>query len=162
VRQLKLIHTEAFPRALELAERYRLLNEPEQAASICQDILAVDPENPQALQWYFLAMTDQFFRRHGAKLEDAEKIAARMGTDYDRTYYGAMACERWARAKLQEGAHASMVTSWLTKAMGRYEQAEGIRPPGNDDAILRWNACARLLDSLPDHSDRDHEPLFGD
>ncbi len=162
MRQLKLISTDAFPRALELAERYRLLNEPEQAASICEDILAVDPENTRALQWLFLANTDQFFRRHGAKLEDAERIVNRMATDYERAYYGGMACERWARAKLQEGAHASMVTSWLTKAMSRYEQAEDIRPSGNDDAILRWNACARLLDSLPDHSERDHEPVFGD
>jgi hypothetical protein len=26
-----------------------------------------------------------------------------------------------------------------------YERAEAMRPPGNDDAILRWNACARLI-----------------
>ena len=29
--------------------------------------------------------------------------------------------------------------------MTRYEKAEAIRPAGNDDALLRWNACARLL-----------------
>jgi hypothetical protein len=26
-----------------------------------------------------------------------------------------------------------------------YEKAEAARPAGNDDAILRWNACLRLL-----------------
>jgi len=26
-----------------------------------------------------------------------------------------------------------------------YERAEGMRPSGNDEAILRWNTCARLL-----------------
>ena len=29
--------------------------------------------------------------------------------------------------------------------MQAYERAEAIRPAGNDDAILRWNACARLM-----------------
>jgi hypothetical protein len=26
-----------------------------------------------------------------------------------------------------------------------YENAEKIRPPGNDDVLLRWNACARII-----------------
>ena len=26
-----------------------------------------------------------------------------------------------------------------------YSEAEAIRPAGNDDAILRWNTCARVL-----------------
>ena len=25
------------------------------------------------------------------------------------------------------------------------EKAEELRPPGNDDALLRWNACARII-----------------
>ncbi|MEO5590639.1 MAG: hypothetical protein ABIS03_13710, partial [Gemmatimonadaceae bacterium] len=33
----------------------------------------------------------------------------------------------------------------LREAMRHYEQAEGIRPAGNDDAILRWNTCARVM-----------------
>jgi hypothetical protein len=27
-----------------------------------------------------------------------------------------------------------------------YEEAEGQRPAGNPEAILRWNACARLIE----------------
>ena len=38
---------------------------------------------------------------------------------------------------------------WLREAMDWYEKAEAIRPAGNDDALLRWNACARLI--MRDH-----------
>ena len=31
-----------------------------------------------------------------------------------------------------------------------FEKAEKIRPQGNDDAVLRWNRCLRLLQSLPE------------
>jgi hypothetical protein len=37
-----------------------------------------------------------------------------------------------------------------------YEKAEGLRPTGSDDALLRWNACARLID------DRKLEPAYDD
>jgi len=30
--------------------------------------------------------------------------------------------------------------------MRQFEIAEQIRPPGNDDALLRWNTCARLME----------------
>src|SRR5205085_11166530 len=46
---LKRLHKEAIPAALEKAERYRLLNEPGEAESICLDILAADAENQQAI-----------------------------------------------------------------------------------------------------------------
>ena len=42
---LKALSREAIPAALEKAERYRLLNEPGEAESICLDILQADPEN---------------------------------------------------------------------------------------------------------------------
>ena len=35
--ELKQLHKEAIPSALEKAERYRLLNEPGEAESICHD-----------------------------------------------------------------------------------------------------------------------------
>jgi len=47
--ELKRLHKDAIPAALEKAERYRLLNEPGEAESICLDILAVDPDNQRAL-----------------------------------------------------------------------------------------------------------------
>jgi hypothetical protein len=29
--------------------------------------------------------------------------------------------------------------------MAWFEKAEEIRPPGNDDSVLRWNTCARII-----------------
>jgi hypothetical protein len=37
----------------------------------------------------------------------------------------------------------------FAEAMRCFAEAEVIRPAGNDDAILRWNRCARLLHSHP-------------
>lgn len=160
---IKPISSDAIPRALELAERYRLLNEPEQAASICHDVLTTDPENADALRMLFLAITEQFSKRHGTKFEDADAVAKRMGGAYDQAYYSGIARERWARAKLQEGAHANLVGDFLRRAMEKYEIAEALRSPGNDDPILRWNACARLMAKVPGLADdAEHSPLLGD
>lgn len=161
--ELKRISKDAVPRALELAERYRLLNEPEQAASICHDVLATDPDNQTALRTLFLATTEQFGQRHGTRVEDAEKLARHMGGEYEHLYYTAMAYERWARAQLHHGSHASMAGDWLRRAMEKYESAEAIRPTGNDDALLRWNACCRLAKRVPGLiEDREHDPLYSD
>jgi hypothetical protein len=162
VGEYKRISKEAVPQALALAERYRLLNQPEQAASICHDVLAVEPENAEALKTLFLATTEQFTMRRGPTVGDAHALVDRMATEYDRAYYGGIACERWARAKLQEGGHAKMVADWAHRAMERYEQAEALRPPGNDDAMLRWNACRRLLERLPASAAEEGITDYGD
>ena len=160
---LKHISQDAVPRALELAERYRLLNEPELAASICHDVLATDPTNIEALRSLFLAITEQFGHRHGTQLEDADKVANQIGGDYEHAYYLGMARERWARTKLQQREHLSLVGDWLKRAMAKYEIAEACRPAGNDDVLLRWNACARLLAAVPGLGhERDHESDIGD
>ncbi|MBS1708150.1 MAG: hypothetical protein JSS65_05440 [Armatimonadetes bacterium] len=146
---LKHISPAAFPRALELAERYRLLNEPEQAASICHDVLATDSKNAQALRMLLLAITEQFGKRHGAHFVDAARVIELMETDYERLYYTGLAQERYGRAKLEEKGHLSLVGDWLRQAMASYEAAEKVRPPDNEDSLLRWNACARLMDKVP-------------
>ena len=46
--ELKPLSKNAIPAALAKAERYRLLNEPMQAASICEDVLRVEPDNAAA------------------------------------------------------------------------------------------------------------------
>ena len=43
--QLKSLSMEGITAALDKAERYRLLNEPREAESICLDVLEIDPEN---------------------------------------------------------------------------------------------------------------------
>ena len=34
----------------------------------------------------------------------------------------------------------------MRDAMEYFEKAEAIRPSGNDDSILRWNTCVRLIE----------------
>src|SRR5947207_12967267 len=94
---LKSLSPDAVPRALEKADRYRLLNEPIQAESICLDILAIAPDNQDALRILLLALTDQF--GHGYKMEKIEPqdVLARLQRDYDRAYYTGRAAARPAK-----------------------------------------------------------------
>jgi hypothetical protein len=143
---LKPISRDSIPHALEKVERYRLLNEPAEAESICRDILRADPGNPRALVLLLLTLTDQFSGSRGARVNEAREILGRLEGEYERAYYEGIICERQGKALLR-GALDSEVSShgWIQQAMRAYERAEPIRPAGNDDAILRWNACARLL-----------------
>ena len=148
--ELKKISASAVPKALDLAERYRLLNEPEQAASICRDVLEVDPSNQTAARMLLLAITDQFGRHRSVGLRAAQEALPAIEDPYVRAYMEGVAYERWARAKLSEKMHGAMVYEFVQQALAAYERAEAIRPEGNDDAILRWNTCARLVNHLPD------------
>jgi hypothetical protein len=123
---LKPLSQEAIPAALEKAERYRLLNEPGEAESICLDVLRADPENQSALITLLLAVTDRFGKGYGVSDTQAKELLSRVKGDYDRAYYTGILAERRAKAK--------------------FEKAEAIRPPGNDDALLRWNTCARIIE----------------
>jgi hypothetical protein len=145
--ELKPLSKEGIPGALARVERYRLLNEPEQAESICHDILGAEPENQEALRSLLLALTDQFGSGSGASVSEARDLLPRLRDEYERCYYAGIISERRARAFISQGAlgAGSMAYEWFRDAMNGYEQAEAIRPPGNDDAILRWNTCARFL-----------------
>ena len=67
-------------------------------------------------------------------------------TAYERAYYGAILCERWAKANFEGGGPGHITLSWLEEAMKLYEEAEGLSPSGNDDAVLRWNSCTRFIE----------------
>jgi tetratricopeptide (TPR) repeat protein len=150
---LKPLSKDAIPSALAKAERYRLLNEPGEAESICLDVLQVDPDNQDALITLLLALTDQFPHESSSKvIGRAVDLAARLKDEYDRAYYSGIIRERRAKAVLHHeryGAAAAAV-EWLREAMAFFERAEAISPARNDDAVLRWNACARLMMSLPE------------
>ena len=146
--ELKTLSPDAVPRALEKAIRYRLLNEPGEAASICLDVLAADADNEEAKTTLLLALTDQFEEEEGTEaLAEAWECLARMQDEYNHEYYGGIIWERRARARLHRGMPDAgfRAYEWLREAMACYERAEAVRPPGNDDALLRWNACARLI-----------------
>jgi hypothetical protein len=148
----KRITRDGIDRALEKAERYRLLNEPSDAESICQDILDVDPDNQRALVVLLLSRTDQFQSARGPTVAAAREVLPQLTSEYQRAYYAGIICERWAKARHTRGAPGGGATvyHWLREAMDWYEKAEAVRPAGNDDAILRWNACARMVERFPE------------
>ena len=133
--------------ALEKAERYRLLNEPMLAESICLDILEADPHNIAAIQNMLLAITDQFGNSALADVTAAKKLLVKLPDEYEQQYYGGLICERQGKSVLNKRMPDSnfVAYEWLRDAMDHYEKAEAIRPPGKDDSILRWNTCARLI-----------------
>ena len=145
--ELKKLSTAAIPAALERAERYRLLNEPAQAESICQDILVVDPENKQTIVLLILALSDQFTENIVDNLDQAWSLLPRLNDEYLQAYYQAILFERQARVYMRRAAPGSHFSAYdlFREAMRLYEKAENIRPPGNDEALLRWNTCARAI-----------------
>lgn len=150
--ELKRLSPDALPAALEKAHRYRLLNEPLEAESICRDVLAVDPDNQQALVTLVLALSDQFGERLAAAFDQAREVLLGLQDEYAREYYDGILCYRRAKAQLfrTDPGTGHVVYHWLREAMERFEAAAVIRPRGNDDALLRWNACARLLTAHPE------------
>lgn len=148
---LKPLSPAAIPAALAKAERYRLLNEPAQAESICEDVLAADAGNEEAARVLLLALTDQFPQQDSSVIGRAQALVARLVSDYDRAYYSGLIAERRARALLDRPGPGSALPAgdWLRDAMQWFERADAIRPAGNDDARLRWNACARLATRHP-------------
>jgi tetratricopeptide (TPR) repeat protein len=162
---LKPITREGIPAALQKAERYRLLNDSSAAESICLDVLEIDPTNQEALVSLLLAITDQF--RHGQPegVSRAREVLPRLTDEYERVYYAGIICERRARAHLDRDAlgSAEVAAELFRDAMRWYEKAEIIRPGGNDEAILRWNTCVRMLER---HEKtpiaREYEPALDD
>lgn len=153
---LKPIGHAAIPAALQKAEHYRLLNDSGAAESICLDVLEVDPDNQQALITLLLATTDQIVDELTAGVTRARAVLPRLREAYHRHYYAGIICERRGKAQLRQRAPraAEVAAGWLREAMHHYTLAEAIRPPGNDEAILRWNTCARTLN----RSGQPHEP----
>ena len=145
--ELKPLSREAVSGALEKAMRYRLLNEPGEAESICHDILRIDPGNQRALVTLLLALTDRFGKGYAVGVSQTQEVLEQIRDPYERAYYEGIVCERRAKALLQQGGPGAGFHAYefLTEAMASYENAEAIRPASNDDTLLRWNACARMI-----------------
>ena len=146
--ELKKLSKEAIPLALEKANRYRLLNEPAEAESICLDVLGADPENQEAIITLMLAVTDRFTRGYGVSDTQAKELLSRIRSEYDRAYYTGIFAERRGKAKLSQNTPDCRFQAYdlFREAMEWFHKAEAIRPPGNDDALLRWNTCARIIE----------------
>lgn len=160
--ELKKLSVAAIPAALQKAERYRLLNEPEQAESICEDVLTIDPENAEAKAMLILALSDQLADGspdRGEALARAQALAASVASEYHRAYFRGLIAERRARALIARGGAGSRAAAgeWLREAMQRFAEAEPQRPADDDSSILRWNACQRLLDRHKELAETGHD-----
>ena len=145
---LKPISKNGIPEALSKVTHYRYLNQFDEAESICRDVIAADTENQRARRMLGLVLTDQFTGKHSDNYSEAENIFEGLTDPYERQYYTGILHERRAKAQLGAGHLPHTVSGHFEEAMRCYEQAEKIRPAGNDDAILRWNRCARLLHGI--------------
>lgn len=145
--ELKPLSKEAVPQALEKAIRYRLLNDPWQAESICRDILQAEPDNQEAILTLILSITDQFEGKFRRGLSDAMEVVSRLEDAYERLYYKGLIYERQATAALKRGTPRSSYIAYehIRKAMTCYQKAEQSHPDKNEESVLRWNACVRLI-----------------
>ena len=138
---------EALDAAVAKAAHYRDLNQPEEAESICLDILGVDPSHQVAWKLLGLALTDRFPSGHAGLLEAAIEAFGRLTDTYERIYHTGVAWERAAKAHLERHEAHSAVTAF-EHALSLFEEAERMKPWA-PDPVLRWNRCVRLLASHP-------------
>lgn len=143
--ELKKLSPDAVPSALEKANRYRLLNEPGAAESIYLDVLALEPDNQDALKNIILAMSDRFGKDYAVGDARVAEYITRLKDDYQRNYYTGIMYERRAKATLSKNGVGAY--ELFRQAMDCFEKAEAMKPAGNDDCKLRWNGCARIINA---------------
>lgn len=150
--ELKPMNADAVDSALDKASWYRSLNEPQEAESICRDVLALEPDHQKAIVTLLLALSDQFPQHLAPSFREAKALIDQLDGEYERAYYGGLLAERRAKCLYHRSTpgRGHLAYEGLREAMAFYEVAEKKRPSGNDDAVLRWNACARMIDSKGD------------
>jgi tetratricopeptide (TPR) repeat protein len=162
---LKRLSPENLLAAIAQAAHYRDLNQPEEAESICRDVLDADPASQPAWKLLGLAITDQFRSGRVGLLEEAVEAFERLSEEYERVYLVGVAWERAAKAHLERNEAHSAVTAF-EHALRLFERAEAMRPD-SADPVLRWNRCVRLLSNHPSlraaiHAPREDEIHRGD
>ena len=145
--EVKPIDAAYLAKALEKAERYRLLNWPQEAESICLDILAVDAGNQTAIEILVLALADQFLEQGRApRAKQAKQWVKQVDSPYERAYLMGIIHEREGRAHLTRGFDGSFAYESFRDAMDCYEEAQAKADAGNQEAILRYNSCVRTIE----------------
>src|SRR6202030_124286 len=113
--KLKTISKSGIPEAIAKVELYRYLNEPEEAESICWDVLAADPKHMLGLRTLGLSITDQFTGGPLDRYAEVEKIFHRLADAYERLYYTGLLCERRGKAQLRGGGAPHTLLPLLEK-----------------------------------------------
>ena len=144
---MKPLSKDFIPKALIKAKHYRLLNEPWQAESICRDVLNVDPDNQLAILYLILAISDRFHIKGTNLRSEALELCQKLDGKYEQKYYSGIVEERCGRAALDRKTPRAgyIAYQYYNRAMQLFDEAESIQPENNEDAILRWNACARKI-----------------
>lgn len=145
--ELKPIPEGSMATALAMAQTCRDVSEPQEAESICLDLLQVEPESQEALVLLLLARTDLLDEGLPGGVERAREPLSRLTSEYEREYYAGIICERQARYLLRSrGRHTSFVAwEWFQYAMDHFEDAARSSPERVEPA-LRFNACVRLIE----------------
>src|SRR2546426_818202 len=143
--ELKPLSQDAIHAALDKAMRYRLLNEPGAAESICLDVLQIDPANQQALVTLLLAMTDRLAKGYSVGDTQIQEVLGRLSDEYDRTYYTGIVWERRAKARLAKGSPGANYAAydWFREAMEWFE-IEELRSMTPDE---RFEHAAALMET---------------
>lgn len=147
--ELKRLPEMTLESALAKAEHYRDLNQPDEAESICRDVLDVDAAHPLALRTLGLALTDRFPHARHLVFDEAIAVFGRLASAYERAYYTGIAWERLAKVQLDQGEVRNAFHSF-EKALALFDKAESLGDDQTPDPILRWNRCVRALASHPD------------
>src|SRR5256885_9648783 len=96
-----------------------------------------------------LAITDQFGKSTNVTMSTAQQAFGKLRGKYEKAYYSGIIGERWAKSRLRGREHPGLVSGFFREAMDRFAEAMALAPAGNDDAVLRWNACVRFLQQNP-------------
>jgi hypothetical protein len=143
---LKRLGNRDLDAAVTKAEQYRALNEPEEAESICRDVLAESPAHQRALRTLGLALTDRFDQEWTGVLDDALRTFGKLTSAYERVYYTGVTWERCGKAQIERKQWRNAAQSFH-QAMELFEEAERVGPPETPDPILRWNRCVRAFEA---------------
>src|SRR5258708_15899506 len=117
--------------AMAKAERARYLNEPEEAESICRDILAADPKNMLGLRTLGLSITDQFTGEGTDRYPEVEEIFQSLADPYERHYYTGLLYERRVKAQLRADRAPHTLLPLMDPALHSFAQPHQIHPPAN-------------------------------
>ena len=148
--RLKSLGARDLEAALAKAEQYRALNEPEEAESICRDILAVSSDHQLALRTLGLALTDRFDKNWTSCFDESLTVFKKLKSEYEVVYYSGVAWERCAKAQLENGQVRNAAHSF-ERALEQFESAEKISPTVVKS--LSATSCGAVVISRSDGSD---------
>ena len=95
----------------------------------------MNPDEADALRTLGLALTDRFPTSWMTLFDEACSVFAKLGSEYERVYYTAVAWERYAKAQL-EGGRAQNAIHAFEEAIQGFEEAERLSAADDPAPIL--------------------------